>query len=296
LNPIIVVSGLLPYESGKTWFAAMVLNVLSMQGFRVAVFKPIAAHNIWYSWRTFDESVRLGVLVGNDILVYRDVLGLSVNDVILSNPIAAALSPLDSEPYIRGGRVGLYQVDSENQFKSVVFARRTLCNEGKAVHYFFPENAENVLESLSEHIENLGRALNASKSTVEDFLSYLTSDTSVEELQNCFRKITEGKDFVIVESFNDSIVPYMSVLDKASAAIVVAPGRAYMYRAHEVKERLRTSIQKHGELGFRSTNVINDLKPLSSVKLRFRRSYTDISDKDAETVLELLKPLGILKT
>jgi len=296
LNAVIVVSGLLPYESGKTWFAAMVLNVLSMQGFRVAVFKPIAAHNIWYSWRTFDESVKLGVLVGNDILVYRDVLGLSASDIILSNPIAAALAPLDSEPYIRGGRIGLYQVDSENQFKSVVFARRTPCNEGKAIHYFFPENAEKALESLSEHIENLRSALNASKSTVEEFLSYLTSNTSVEELQNCFRKISEGRDFVIVESFNDSIAPYMSVLDEASAIIVVAPGRAYMYRAHEVKERLKISIQKHGELGFRSTNVINYLKPLSSVKLRFRRSYTDISDKDEETVLELLKPLDALKS
>jgi len=295
LNAIIVVSGLLSYESGKTWFAAMVLKVLSMQGFRVAVFKPIAAHNIWYSWRTFDESARLGVLVGNDILVYRDVLGLSVNDITLSNPIAAALAPLDSEPYIRGGRIGLYQVDSENQFKSVVFARRTLCDEGKAVHYFFPENAEKALESLSEHIEILRKALNVSKSTVEEFLSYLTSGTSVEELQKCFRKISEGKDFVIIESFNDSIAPYMSALDEASAVIVVAPGRAYMYRANEIKEKLRISIQKHGELGFRSTNVINNLKPLSSVKLRFRHSYTDVSDKDVETVLELLEPLGVLK-
>lgn len=89
----ILISGLLVYDSGKTWLAISLAKRLKGYGHRVGIYKPIAGHNAWTQYKTVVISKKLGILVGEDVFNYISILGMGKEIIPFMNPIDILLAP-----------------------------------------------------------------------------------------------------------------------------------------------------------------------------------------------------------
>jgi len=257
LTQILVVSGLIPIDSGKTWFTLGFVEVLRSLGLSVAVYKPVAAHNLWFSPRTIFRSSALGVLVGNDILAYYD-RGV-VSDVARANPLALALAPRD---LLATSSVDEYLESFEDLSKILVLTRITECSSGLVKHFVIRENLEKTPPLVRSKIEELARDLGCSSSSTSELLKYLRSEESNRNLEECLNSLSRGVDVIIVESFNDAVVPFSSLIDKLSSLIIVTPGYTLLYTDRDlVKEAVNKATRELGEEGYRAKYLVEQVKP-----------------------------------
>ncbi|MCD6324596.1 MAG: ATPase, partial [Desulfurococcales archaeon] len=118
MGRVVVVSGLLPYDSGKTYVTTSLAKALRTAGFKVSVFKPVAAHSAWFQHEAFEESVALGVLVGEDVLNYlREGL---IDDVDKQNPIDILTAPPSMQAF---PTLATYLAAIESGVRQAVIAR-----------------------------------------------------------------------------------------------------------------------------------------------------------------------------
>jgi predicted P-loop ATPase/GTPase len=129
----VMIAGLHVYDSGKTWFTLGLASHVRSLGLRVRVYKPVAGHSLWYSPRTFRKSLKIGLLGGNDVLIYYD--NKLMVSPLLGNPIAIATAPLD--PAIYGENIERYLADNDSVYTSVVISRITDCSAEVARHYLY---------------------------------------------------------------------------------------------------------------------------------------------------------------
>lgn len=73
----VLVNGLLTYDSSKTYVAIALAKALVERGFKVSAFKPLAGHFARYQFNAMLYSLKYGVLVGEDVLKHKDLLGLA---------------------------------------------------------------------------------------------------------------------------------------------------------------------------------------------------------------------------
>lgn len=288
LNKIVLVAGLIPYDSGKTWFTTAVGLATNSKGLKVGVFKPVAGHNLWYSPRTFKASIRLGLLVGNDILEYYK-RGLAENPA-LSNPIAIATLPPDPTSY---DDLGTYFSEFETVGSTAALTRVYDCRRGRIDHYIHIENTARMSPTCREIAYKLQRALKAVPKAFSDIASYLMSPGVEDDLDECLAKVSAGKDIVYIEGFNDAVVAYPRLLEKSSLLVIVAPGRVLVYDdVYSITRIVKESFEKHGVEGLRARYVAEALKPKYSFEtgLAFspkpRRVHFDFVEK---IIAELLR-------
>jgi predicted P-loop ATPase/GTPase len=257
LTRILVVSGLIPIDSGKTWFTLGLADALRSVGFSVGVYKPVAAHNLWFNPRTLYRSSALGVLAGNDILAYYD--REVVSDIARANPIALALAPRD---LLTTSSVDEYLESFENLSKILVLARITQCSSGSVEHLVIRENLEKTPPILRRRIEELARDLGCRDSSVSEVLGYLRSNESTRNLEECLNILARSVDVVVVESFNDAVVPFSSLLEELSYLIIVTPGYALLYTDRDlVKEAVNKVTRDLGDEGYRAKYLVERVKP-----------------------------------
>jgi predicted P-loop ATPase/GTPase len=239
---VILVAGLVPFDSGKTWFALGAALAARERGLRVGVFKPVAAHNLWYSPRAVRKSLELKLLVGNDVLLYREK-GL-VEDIGVSNPVAVATAPPDPSAY---ASVGDYMRDFEDVGRIAVLSRVYAFDERAHSHYVHAENLRKMGARVRRLVEKMGGALGAAPRSFAGLSAYLTSNEVAANLDKCLRELERGRDLVFVESFNDAVAPYGALLESVDAAVIVAPGKAYVYRdARKLREVSRKAFERWG--------------------------------------------------
>jgi len=272
----VLVSGLLIYDSGKTWLGVSLVKRLLSQGINVGVYKPVAGHNAWSQYLTVVESFRKGVLVGEDVIRYASILG----DVNLSliNPIDMLLAPPDLLYYIDSD-VYRYLDDLENQFKQIVLARITLCSKELTEHFIFRNNLANVSPLLKNEIERLSTRLNAIDSNIDYFLQKLRSRDIEDELLICLEKIGMKSDVVVIESFNNAIAPFRKILDNVDMIFIVAPTIVAVYR--DIKDVLKIvdeSIDRYGEKGFETTYLLSKLKPNATYYIKPRLNIDEYDE------------------
>ncbi|HDI02231.1 MAG TPA: ATPase, partial [Ignisphaera sp.] len=119
---VVLIIGLLVHDSGKTWFSISLARYALEKGYRVAIYKPVAGHSAWFQYHTLARSRELGVLVGQDVSLYLEHLGISVNDIAIVNPIDILIAPISVEEYAKTGDFESYIADLENQMKQAVLA------------------------------------------------------------------------------------------------------------------------------------------------------------------------------
>lgn len=254
---VVLVSGLIPYDSGKTWFTLSVALAVKLKGFKPSIYKPIAGHNLWYSPRTYIKSLELGVLVGNDILAYYEH-GL-VSSLERANPIDIATMPPDP---LRYPSMSIYESVFDDISKLAILSRVHRCKEDSTVHYIHVENLENTTLKNKKLVIKLASKLKALPREFNYLYEYLVSRSVEEDLEACFKMISEGADVVFVEGFNDALTPYLRLLDEAILLVVVAPSRVLIYRdTNSIRKVVLENTLKHGFEGFRSKHVVEHFKP-----------------------------------
>ena len=259
---VVLVAGLVPYDSGKTWFTLGAALAARERGLEVGVFKPVAAHNLWYSPKAVRKSLELKLLIGNDVLLYRE-RGL-VEDIGISNPVAIATAPPDPSKY---ARVEDYMADFEDVGKIAVLSRVYNSSERVHAHHIYTENLVKMGACTRRLAERVGRALAAQPSSFASLVSYLSSSEAVLNLDRCLQKLEEGSEVVFVESFNDAIAPYGALLEKVDLVVIVAPGKAYVYRdAGKVRGAAQRAYASLRWSGFRSRYVFDSTKPDFSIE------------------------------
>lgn len=221
---IVLVAGLLPYDSGKTWFTTSAALAAREKGLRVSVFKPVAAHNLWYSPRTVKKGLELGVLVGNDVLLYYEN-GL-VGDLGVSNPVAIATVPPDPSKY---SSIDSYMDDFGDVGRIAVISRVYDCERGQRIHYVHAESLSKAGRWASRVIGRMLAAFEAEQRSFADLAGYLYSSSAVDNLDLCLKKLERESEVVFIESFSDAFTPYGVFLRSVGLIMLVAPGAVYVY-------------------------------------------------------------------
>lgn len=277
----ILISGLLPYESGKTWVGLTLTKKLSEIGIKVGIFKPIAGHNAWYQYSTVIESFARGVLVGEDVVKYLNVV--KDIDVEVSNPIDILLAPLDPRRYL-SEKVWDYLTDLENQFKQMVLARVSRCSPKFTKHFVFNENMVKISPPLKNVLEELSRKLKAIEINVEDFVKNLRVPDIENELFKCLELVEQGKNVVLIESFNNAITPYIGILEHVDIMMIATPTAILIYEnINEVLTTLKGVVKKFGEKGFDSAYIVAKVKPSEIVYIKPRLNVEE-KDEVIETI------------
>ena len=261
----ILVSGLIPYDSGKTWFTLGSALYAKSSGLKVAVYKPVAGHSAWYSPETMVVSKKLRLLVGHDVSLYYKH-GL-IEDVASSNPVALMTLPPDPLKYTELER---YFSELEDTYSMTVLSRITSCRNNATRHYFYPDNIGKLADRLARAVNRLIDVLGAERSTIDHLISTLTAPSISEELDVCLDRVSIGKDLVFIESFNDAVAPYMGGLFKASVLVIVAPSKILVYcDLHEVREFVKILTEKMGWSGYRSRYIVASFKPIKVFEAGF---------------------------
>ena len=285
LTRILVISGLIPHDAGKTWFTLGLVEAMWRFGLNIAIYKPVAAHNLWFSPRTLVKSAELKLLVGNDILAYyeRGVL----RDVTRSNPVALGLAPRD--PFTTSS-LDEYLESFEDPLKMLVLARFTECSSRVIKHLVVRENLEKTPPLVRSSIEDLARTLNSIESSIEEVLDYLRSEILTRNLNLCLEELSSSVDLIIVESFNDAVIPYTSLLDKLNTLILVTPGRILLYsESDQLKSTISNNLTNLGEEGCRASYLVKQVKPT-----RVFSSRLQLEPGVTETHLELARIISSL--
>ncbi|ABM81049.1 hypothetical protein [Hyperthermus butylicus] len=227
----LLVSGLLELESGKTWFTVGLATALRTLGARVMAYKPVAAYNIWSSWDPVESSLRHGILAGNDALIYIEQLGDS--NIHLVNPVSLMLAYPD--PLLFSG-VAQYLARISSIEGMVVLARFSSCAEGSAVHYYVPENVERLGPSFRKIVEELVKATGATPISASRLVEKLSTASAAENLAACLTILDRSYDVVVIESFNNAVVPFAGLEGRVDYFIVVAPGRAIVFDGDKLRK------------------------------------------------------------
>ncbi|MEM1645509.1 MAG: hypothetical protein QXL96_06530 [Ignisphaera sp.] len=285
----ILISGLLVYDSGKTWVGITLAKKFIEYGAKVGIFKPIAGHNAWSQFLAVVESLSRGLLVGEDIVRYANTV--KDLDLAVSNPIDILLAPLDPQGYLTAN-IYSYLADLEDQFKQMVLARVSRCSDKFTQHFVFPRNLSRVAYPLRSRIEDLAVKLNATAYNVDEFVKLLKRPDIEEELIRCLEIVEKERNIVLIESFNNAITPFRKILDRVDLMIIVTPTRVFVYEdIKEVAKTLDETVVFYGERGFEAVHILSKVKPSISTYIKPRLSV----DENDEYLDEIAKHIISIK-
>ncbi len=260
----VLVNGLLPYESGKTWFVISLANALKLKGYKIAIYKPVAGHSAWYQFNTVEYSIKYGLLIGEDVYKYRKFVGINL-DFNLINPIDLLLAPPDPVKY---NSVSDYIVALNDQFKQVIMFRISLYDyDLEPIHYMIKDNINNVIDGLKPYIEKLINTLKPYETDINTMIRMIFSKKCADTIVRCLKELMNDHDIVLIESFNDAATPSISILDYITHVITVAPGRLYILDRDDFKRKTIEQYYKMGDVGIRMSNIIDRVKIRTSICL-----------------------------
>lgn len=248
------------------------------------MYKPVAAHNAWFQYGSLIRSINLGLLVGSDVLTYLDIGLAAFNNIHIINPVDMLTSPpeVSFSPHL----VKNYLLDLEDVLKQVVLLRITNCHDGTYKHYVLRSNLNNSITALINELLRLSNIVNARNVDINYLIKVLKSDWISRNLDKCLELISENSDLILIESFSDSVAPYLAVLDRIDMVVIVSPGNVMIYSdVIKFNNAVRRSIEAYGELGLKSSYVIayNELRPDKLIKISPRTSI------NASTIKSFIK-------
>ncbi|AFL66498.1 ATPase [Desulfurococcus amylolyticus] len=232
----LLVTGLLPHDSGKTIIALNLSKALS-KSLRVFYFKPIAGHNGWYQAETVKHSLEAGILVGHDAYTAARELGL-LDRVRLVNPVDLLTMPPDPLKYIKSIR--LYLGILADVASQTVLMRISRPLEGVDEYFIVRENARRlnkvaltVLEGLIERFSARGNVVfhDADPGLI---MKLFSNREALNWLNNIYGLLSEY-DVVVTESYNNAATPIEASLD-SDLVLVTAPTRLLIYRGTRYRQ------------------------------------------------------------
>ena len=227
---ILLVSGLLSFNSGKTSVALSIASSAIKEGIDTGVCKPVTALSAWYQYRCVLKSMELKKLVGEDI--YRLHKAVNSSDKLeIESPLVFLHSPLDPEridwnPSVYTA-IGLSDL--------IVVYRMT--DLEKTRHFMVIENVNRLTGVMREKIDMLLNSLDPPPEKLEKFLldDILLQGRKIAD--ECVRYLAEKHDLLVVESYNNASAPTQESLN-ANRVVVVAPGKIAVYEGKKYKKAL----------------------------------------------------------
>ncbi len=227
---IVLIVGLLPYDSGKTSLAESLITEAVEVGLDVGVSKPVTAVSGWYQYNTLIRSIELGLLVGEDMYRLHNAANSS-DPLEFEGPVVSMHMPPDPE------RVD-WQSSAYMSFSlldQIVAIRITSVKENK--HFYVPSNIKRLTNTLKGEAEKLLSSLHPkpveiSRENIDEMLVKAT-----EYADECLEHITNKHEFIVVESYNNAAAPTHGSL-KATAVVAVAPSKAAIYEGDLYRKAL----------------------------------------------------------
>jgi len=276
---LLLVTGLLKFDSGKTSLTASLVRETRSRGIDAVAVKPVGAHNAWNQYDTILRSFEMGVLAGSD--AYRL---WKASDCV--EPIEA-LSPFDilaAPPDLEKIEFNHFFNILEDLFSQAVLARLTKITRHsfKSKHYVIPTALKKTTQRLRRTLARLSHFLQAEEIEVKDLLEISLS--SGAEIDKILEYMLEKHKLVVVESFNDAACP-ASICLRADGVILVAPGKAYLYLGVEYRRVLEPLLEIKG-LNITTPEVVQFLKPIFKTDLTPKPSHS--LDEPKAEIRELL--------
>ncbi|MBD3407114.1 MAG: hypothetical protein GF411_13430 [Candidatus Lokiarchaeota archaeon] len=281
----ILLTGMLSFESGKTYVANQLAQKFSREGLNVEYFKPISGHNFWYRYEHSKRCVDQGKLVSKDATRVRATINSSV-PVEIANPVHRLFVPMIVQ---KPGEI-LHNTLALAGWDSIFALQRfsTIEKEGVSNVYLVADSIINQKQLIinTEEIQSLiGDNKIIPVKNMEQVQAF-EREYFESTVQTAFQRIERGQDVVLIESFNDSIWPWEG-LASVDQVFVIGPGQ--MFRYHPEKFRKAAFLMHRDPSPIRSVilNRISDLmKPVERIQLH---GGTGLTENDMRKIVEDVK-------
>ena len=281
---VVLVTGLLPYDSGKTWFSLALVKELRALGVKAGYAKPVAGHNAWHQFATVLRSIEKNMLVGEDVSRYEEMFG---DDLRIVNPVDLLLVPHDPAAY---SSFDEYYSRVEEQIGHVVLARFSKCTEKTDKHYQVKDSLPRVLPSMRVWIEKLAQRLGAEEIDTNTLLEMLKSREVEEELMKCLDILRSRYEIVVVESFNNAAVPFAGILKVVDLPIMVMPGYVVLLDTESFRDKVIKNAYTLGDEGLAMDKVVESDMAIHSEYLEPVLEPQELTPSSiAEKVIEILR-------
>ena len=291
-----LVSGLLPYDSGKTEFVIGLIDGFLRIGYNPGYFKPLAGHNGWYQYETLLHTIDSKLLIGHDAYVVAKRLN-QLDKLSIINPLDILGMPID--PLLFKGRIRLYVDDMSSLSKTAVLMRlsrniREPTHTVKPYHvYFFFKDTYMKLSIetrsvLKEVLENIRTNKNTLFVEAEAaFLEKILSNPSIYSSLDENIKYLEEFNPLIIESFNDAAAPtYGSLM--VDIVFIVSPGKALLYSGERYRKAVEVYSYKGDPWSIKTSNILDLLgSPMKSYDIPLKiqsDKYLDVFDNIVEFI------------
>ncbi|BFH72498.1 hypothetical protein SJAV_04420 [Sulfurisphaera javensis] len=210
----ILVNGLLQYDSGKTTFSLHLLRELKNLGYNFRPLKPIAGHNVWFSFSTLLRSKELGILAGNDALKYYDDTGLRIEEI---NPFALLIAPPDLEKLRMDVR--LY-----NELVNLGLPIMVRYFDGSKVYHFYSSSYLSIIpDSIKTYLKDFINEVNAINLQPEKLKELVDSSPHIAD----YVVSLLSNSNLIIESYNDALAPTI-LSTHVDLVFAVSPGKVFL--------------------------------------------------------------------
>jgi len=259
------VFGLVEREAGKTTVSRVLLHFFKDLGLNFTPFKPMSGHNLWYQWLAFKQCIKQEKLFCEDIYHLREAANTDILVEIL-NPVDLLLAPLDLDYFIsEGAETEFYMSDPT---AALVMERITMIDRGEIKNMYLVNSA------LETHLKYLKPVVKKLLKHSDEILTFRSRDEQMDihmrlaekAINTCYRKIVEKTENVLIESFNDAVMPCRQVLN-VNVPIGVAPAHILIFNPLRWKKALSIITQiKHPSI-LRAQDIIPVLKPEKIFKI-----------------------------
>lgn len=279
MGSLVVVSGLLPYNSGKTFFTLALADYLRRLGYSVGVVKPVAAHSFWEQYEYFLESRRLGVLVGEDVVKY--VKNGFIYDIDLQNPVDVMTAPHD---LMKHPSLDSYLTSLTSLIDQAILVR--ISSAGQRRYYIITSNlsklSEHLVSVVTEFASSLGKAEEVDNLWLYNKLMSREVDTLITESTN---SVLSRHDVTLCESFSNALLPAFGLRTLVKHVLVVTPSRALVYGPGKVTTYLSVLDRLRAETSF----LVMLFKPDMSLSIKPSTTYSGVLDEgEARKLVDFL--------
>jgi len=285
----ILVTGLLPFDSGKTEFILSLIDQLVERGLKPGYFKPVAGHDMWYQHDTILYTLETRVLIGHDAYIVSSKLGLK-NLVHIVNPFDILTFPID--PVKLNYSMVRYFDHMDNVFKRAVLSRLTIVKSGvddyRNIYYVCSDILNLVSDNVLDVYNSIVNSIDKNRSVfvhlrsrqLEEIMSY---PKIYDLIDNAIRYLERDVDVFIIEGYNDVASPTYASLN-VDIVFVVSPSVVLVYDGSRYREAVNVLSYKGYPWSVKTSRVVELLrKPLMvfniPVKIhveRLRKVYEDI--------------------
>ncbi|MEM3926430.1 MAG: ATPase [Desulfurococcaceae archaeon] len=236
----ILVTGLLPHESGKTTITLELSKRLRNRGYRVFYLKPVAGHSGWYQPDTLQYTAELGLLIGHDAYVVARELGL-LSKIRLVNPLDVLTFPLDPLEYRRGFKA--YVNTTMSLSEQAILARLSDPVSDIDTYFLFPDNVKYLSRYLRKVLESVLNNIVKARAHIYDkpvnFLEELLDNESIyNSIDRSLKSIIEEYDVIVIEGYNDVAAPTRLALE-SDIVLIASPSKLLIYPG----SRYRMSVE-----------------------------------------------------